>query len=116
NQERILLAVLFAPPLNLMLFGAENALFLVFPSRVVAFSPGDFQVFGRQLLLILVKMLLLTVALFLAGGLGAVVNLVAGIVPAVIAAWLLMVGMAVAVIPLAARAFVNFDVSLDTPA
>ena len=116
HQEWILLAVLFAPPLNLMLFGAENALFLVFPSRVVAFSPGDFQVFGRQLLLILVKMLLLTLALFLAGGLGAVVNLVAGIVPAVIVAWLLMVGLGIAMLPLAAKAFVNFDVSLDTPA
>src|SRR5262249_30260159 len=36
----------FAFPFNFLLFGVENLLFLLFPTRVMATAPGDFQAMG----------------------------------------------------------------------
>src|SRR5262249_51842292 len=59
----------FVVPFNCLLIGIDNLLFLLFPVRTVAVSPGDFQAMGRQLLLTLVK----CVALGLATGLAVLV-------------------------------------------
>src|SRR5262249_46182382 len=45
--EPLLLALpLLAFPANFVLFGIENLLFLLFPVRMIAASPGDFQTSG----------------------------------------------------------------------
>ena len=41
----LLVGAAFALPFNTLLFGIENLIFLLFPQRVVAVSPGDLQGF-----------------------------------------------------------------------
>jgi hypothetical protein len=85
---------------------------------VVAFSPGDFQVFGRQLLFMLVKIVLVSFAGLVAFGGGAIVYFLTGsaMIPAMVFGWVLVAIQAAAMIPLAGWAYRRFDVSLDTPA
>ena len=118
RPELLLMTVAFAPPFNILLFGVENALFLLAPTKVVAFSPGDFQVFGRQLLFLLIKTVLVLIAACVAFGGGTVVYWLSGssMVPAIVFGWALMTAQALAMIPTAAWAYRRFDVSLDTPA
>ena len=40
----------FAPVYNFVLFGTDNLLFLLFPTRVMVTTPGDFQAMGRNVL------------------------------------------------------------------
>ncbi len=47
----------FAPLYNFVLFGIENLLFLLFPTRVMVTTPGDFQAMGRNVLAQFGKML-----------------------------------------------------------
>jgi len=51
---------------NFLVFGVENLLFLWFPTRLVPSTPGDFQLMGRHILLMMAKMLVLMAALMLA--------------------------------------------------
>ena len=64
----LLVGCAFFVPLNFLIFAIENLLFLWFPSRLVANTPGDFQVLGRQVLLWLAKLFSLLVVLGLAFG------------------------------------------------
>jgi hypothetical protein len=114
----LLYAVLIVWPLDLLAFGVDNMLFLWFPSRQTVATPGDFQLMGRQLLMLLAK--------FLALGIPAAVALVAWAVtfwltgqqhlPAAAAVALVLAGFAVPMVPALAAAFRNFDVSRDMPA
>ncbi len=63
--------MLFALPLNAMLIAVENLIFLIFPVRAIAVSPGDLQGFGRQMLVFLLKGVVLLLAAAIAGGIGA---------------------------------------------
>ena len=114
----LLLAVaLFAPPLNLLLTGVENGIFLLFPTRLVQTTPGDLSQAGRQVLVMLGKMLAL--------GLGAGVPALAGLaaywiagrswIAAGLVAWLVAAALALVPLPFVAMAFRNFDVARDTP-
>jgi hypothetical protein len=100
-----------------VLIALENLLFLLFPVRLLASTPGDFQALGRNVLLALTK----TTGLALAG-MGA---LVSGIVAwllthswaaAVAAAWLALAACGAVLVPCIALAFTHFDVGRDTPA
>jgi hypothetical protein len=112
----LLYAVFVVWPLDFLVFGVDNMLFLWFPSRQTVATPGDFQLMGRQLLMLLAK--------FLALGIPAAVALAAwGItyflterhLPAAAAASLVLVAFAVSLVPALAAAFRNFDVSRDMP-
>ena len=46
----LLAAAAFAPLYNFVLVGVENLLFLLFPTRVMVTTPGDFQAMGRNVL------------------------------------------------------------------
>lgn len=107
----------FAIPVNLLMFGSENVMFLLSPARTVAFSPGDFQVFGRQLLLMLVKTLLLIVCGGTAGLIGGVAYWLLGRDKLVflLTTWAALTLQSTLIIPCAAWAYRRFDVSLDTP-
>ncbi len=113
---------LFALPFNFLSFGLENLMFLWFPSRPAPAAPGDFQMMGRQTLMMAAKFAALLLVIVPAA--------VAGVAAGVLAAWLfdtdpvppalavgcvVMTALAAGVIPLLAMAFRRFDVSRDTP-
>ncbi len=118
NPILVPIAFAFGLPTNLMLFGIENTLFLMMPTRTSTFSPGDFQVFGRQLLFMIVKGFVVSLAWGLAVLVGAAVayllsgNRIAG--GAV--AWVVLMGFSVLTVPCVAWAFRRHDISLDSPA
>ena len=118
DREILALALLFAIPMNAMLIAVENLIFLLFPVRAVAVSPGDLQGFGRQMLVFLLKGVALLVAVSLAGAVGAGVWWIGGKTTAVfLVTTILVLAMEVAgMIPLLAIAFRRFDPSVDTPA
>lgn len=107
------LAAGFAIPFNILLFGIENLTFLLYPVRMVAATPGDFQHFGRQMLLMMVKMLFLGVISAVAATCGFVVYFLCGESEAafVIVAWLVLAAAAIGMLPAVAWAFRRFDVS-----
>jgi len=110
----LLLFLVFAPSANLLVFGMDNLLFLWFPSRVVAANPGDFQALGRNVLILLAKMVVLAVA---GPGVWFVVFKLSGSLPAaLLSAWLTLTAFALALVPLLALAFASFDVARDMPA
>jgi hypothetical protein len=112
-----LIIALYVVPFNFLLIGIENLLFLLFPVRLLATTPGDFQAVGRNVLLSLGKVF----GLMVVGGVAVVV--------AVLVGWLtgnkwvgalsglpVVVGAGVALVPLIGLAFRWFDVGRDTPA
>jgi hypothetical protein len=113
---------LFALPFNFLSFGLENLMFLWFPARLAPAAPGDFQMMGRQTLMMVAKFVALLVvigpALLAAGAaywVAAFVLEVNGVPPALAAAWLVLTGLSLGVVPLVASAFRRFDVARDTP-
>jgi hypothetical protein len=104
-------------PVNFLSFEVDNLMFLWFPTRQVPSSPADFQMMGRQMLVLLAKFLILGLACGIAGAAGTVLYLFAGesLSLALSAGWLLLVLFAAALVPLLALAFRNFDVARDTP-
>jgi hypothetical protein len=113
----ILYAIAFGPPVNLLLFGCENTLFLLAPLRSHAVSPGDFQVFGRQVVMIMAKLAVLSVAVFVAIAVATAATLVLGRSQVVtgLTAWVTLVGLSLLALPCVAWAFRRFDVSLHSP-
>jgi len=105
-------------PINFLLFALDNLLFLLFPTRLMAATPGDFQALGRNVLLMAAKAIALFAVGLLAGTVGAVSFAVSGGSWAIglTAAWPVVALSAAALTPLVAWAFVLFDVGRDTPA
>jgi hypothetical protein len=103
-------------PLNWLLFGIENLVFLVFPYRQTPTTAGDFQFLGKFLLLSLLKMALACLGLAVAAA-GAILYL---IVPSLwlplTGSLLLLLAIDTAILYLATLAYDRFDVSLHTPA
>src|SRR5205807_1771367 len=117
----------YAVPFNFLLFAMENLFFLLFPTRLAAATPGDFQALGRNVLFLLAKMLVLTLVLFLAALAGVVAWLATGgtlvngqltggsATAAWLAGWPVVALCGTALLPLIAYAFHAFDVGRDTP-
>jgi len=114
-----ILAVLLAylVPGNLFFFGVENLLFLWYPTRMVAGQFNGLAV-ARQMLLLVTKGVAIGLAAGIVAAVGAVGYFVLGrqLAPALILGWITLAGLAVGLLPLLGRAFVDFDVNLDTPA
>jgi hypothetical protein len=113
----LLAAAALVLPFNFLLFALENLLFLWFPTRLMPWTPGDFQMIGRSMLLFLGRMLCLGLALGTAVLVGALAYFIAGqsYLAALIAAWLVLAAYAVGMVPLVALAFRQYDVARDTP-
>jgi hypothetical protein len=111
----LLLIGLFAPPLNGLLFSLENLLFLLFPTRILANNPADFQAIGRNVLFALAKVAVLGGVLLIAALMGGLVGIFFPILGCVIA-WLTIVLFTAPLLPLIGWAFTVFDVGRDTPA
>jgi hypothetical protein len=107
----------FLLPVNFLFYAVENLLFLWFPSRVVAGS-FDVMAVGRQVLFMLAKVFGLSIGVGVATiiGLGVYFLLGRNAVAAIGTAWVVMVAVALATLPLVGLAFVKFDVSRDIPA
>ena len=114
----LLAAAAFALPVNVLLFGLENLVFLLFPSRSTAVAPADFQTIGRTMVEFAVKMLILTFCGGLAALVGAAAYFIAGRAWAAfaVAAWTVLSLTAISVVPALVWAYRRFDVSVDTPA
>jgi hypothetical protein len=117
----LLLVAVYALPFNFLSLGVENLLFLWFPARQHPAAPGDFQMMGRQTLMMLIKFAALGVVLGPAAAVTLVVYHLAPLagldpaVPALLAGWLVLAGLSAGLLPLLAHAFRAFDVSRDTP-
>ncbi len=106
--------VAFAIPLNVIMLEVENLMFLWFPSRPMAHTPGDVQAMGRMMVIMIAKMLSLALITGVAAGLGLLAYLAGGWVAFVIVAWLGMMLSALLIMPLLGVAFQAFDVASDT--
>lgn len=118
DRKILFTAAALALPFNALLMSTENLIFLLFPSRPAAASPGDFQVLGRQAAQLVLKSVAViagcavafSVALplfVLTGGSFVVVTVVAGS---------MLLGETAALLPAVAWAYNRFDPSVDTPA
>jgi hypothetical protein len=107
----------FALPFNFLLFALENLLFLLFPTRLTANTPGDFQALGRSILFLAAKVLGLVIVSLFAAMVGGLVGwLTHSIVLGAAAAWPVVALSGAALVPLIALAFRAFDVGRDMPA
>jgi hypothetical protein len=108
-------AAVVSAPFNAMMFAVENLIFLVFPTRG-AQNPTDFQGYGRQLLILFAKGIILLIACGIAALVAYVGHQLTGswTASAVTAAFVLT-AEAVALVPAVAWAYGRFDVSRDMP-
>jgi hypothetical protein len=114
----LLAAACFAVPVNMLFLTADNMLFLWFPSRTVATSPGDLQFMGRQMLMVVLRMLVVMVAAALAV-VPSLLVWVAGVesLPVLAGiAWLVLTAEGIALNFGTLLAFQSFDPSVDMPA
>jgi hypothetical protein len=104
-------------PLNLLLIGIDNTLFLLFPIRMVGAHALDFQTVGRLIVAMLGKTFCLFIAGSIAFGAGAIGYFLAGEswFVGLVASWLVLASFALAMMPLAGWAFRRFDVAGDVP-
>jgi hypothetical protein len=107
----------FLVPANILVFGLENLIFLLYPYRLATAGGLDLQVFGRQMVLMFGKFVVLVLTAGLAAGIGGVVYLLSGrALPAFVAGtWLSVLVMAAGMVPLVTLAYRRFDPSRDTP-
>jgi hypothetical protein len=107
--------LVFLVPMNLLVFGIENLIFLIFPMRTTPTTAGDFQFLGKYLLLTMLKMGTVCVCLSVVAAGAVLYVLVPNLWVVLSFSMLLLVGIDAVVLHLATLAFVRFDVSLDTP-
>jgi Putative ABC exporter len=108
----------FALVVNMLLLEIENAVFLWFPTRTAARSPGDIQRSGRAVLLMLAKVLCLGLTGGFAFLVAAAVYFLLGknVAAAAVAGWFVLTCEAIGLVTLVALAFEQFDVARDVPA
>ena len=111
-------AAIVVVPLNLLFSLIENLIFLLFPVREMAVSPGDLQGTGRRMIVLVLKLMGVIVvggiATVAAGLVYAFTNHSLPIACATAAVALLLADTAL--VPVLGMAFVKFDPSVDTPA
>lgn len=118
SRMYLLIFYLYLIPINFIIFCVDNFIFLLFPIRMVPGQPGDFQHFGRVMMIFMLK-ILLTVAI---GGVSAGIGGLAYWLTAynftvfVIVTWVILMITAVCIFPAVVWAYERFDLSVDTPA
>jgi len=113
-----LAAAVIAVPFNALLFCTENLVFLLFPSRPAAASPGDLQILGRKFIFLLIKAAILMICCAIAFGFAIFVWVLSGksIPAATITLLILLLLECAGLVPFIAWAFRRFDPATDTPA
>ena len=117
-RVELLVALAFVVPLNLILFTVENALFLLFPYRWAGAGFGDFQIFGKHMVLFFVRGIIWLMLGGLAAAAGAAAYFVLGRSwPAgIVAAWIVLTAEGVGLVPVVGWTYRRFDPSIHTPA
>jgi len=116
-EALLLAAPLLAIPVNFVLFGVENLLFLVYPIRVTGTTPGDLQHSGRHMIVFIAKIFGLMPIASVAFTAAWIINaLTRNIAAALAAAWVVTLAAGIGLVPLVVLAFKRFDVARDTPA
>ncbi len=118
NRVLLFIAMALVPSYNLLLFGLENLIFLLFPIRIVKAAPGDFHGFGRIMVVLFLKFLVI------GGCLGSIIGMGYGgyyflgkhIAVFVVITWTLLTCCGIAILPYIAWAFEKYDPSVDAPA
>ena len=107
--------VVLALPVNFLLTGIDNLLFLLFPTRLV--KTNDLSQTGRNMMLMFAKMTAVFLGVGVPVGIGAIAFFVFGHswLAACAAAWFFAVCASLVPVPLVAAAFRHFDVARDTP-
>jgi hypothetical protein len=118
NLAVILTAAAFLVPVDILMLGVSNALFLIYPVRVAQANAADFQLVGRVMLVMLLQFLILVPALGLPAGIGGGVFWMSGWSwPAFAASsWLALVAELPPLVWTVSWLFQRFDPSTDTPA
>ncbi len=113
----LLAGAAFAPLYNFVLVSVENLLFLLFPTRVMVTTPGDFQAMGRNVLSQLGKLLGVGGAALVAVLAGCFGYLVSGwnVYAGAATAWTATAVFAATLVPLMGVAFQLYDVGRDAP-
>lgn len=108
--------ILLILPFNVFLVGVDNFIFLLFPVRQYK-AQGDFGMFGKIMLLMFLKMIILFAIFAIAMGIGLSLYWVSGYVDAVLFLSVCVIALleTLMVIPVLAWAFERFDVSSDLP-
>ncbi len=111
----LIAAGVLAWPVNLILAAVENLYFLWFPYRTLGVNSFDFQMMGRQILVVFAKLATTGVAAALAAAAGSLVySLTAPVIaPAVVVAGAVALGCGIALVPLVGIAFEHYDVATD---
>ncbi len=116
-RGQLLAIIPFVLPMNVLLFGVENLMFLLFPTRMVPMGRLDFEFFGRILVEFSVKCFALAAACCLAvvAGMAVYLGVIESWAIAGSVAWLTLCLTTATVIPCLAWAYRRFDVSLHSP-
>lgn len=118
HRDVLAVAAALAMPFNALLMATENTIFLLFPTRPAAATPGDFQMIGRQAAQLMMKAFAVIIGVgiafalalplfYLLGQTLTVLTLVAGAI---------LLAETCALVPLMDWSFRRFDPSVDTPA
>ena len=78
NLTVVLFAAAFIVPFDLLMLGVGNALFLIYPVRLVRTTAADFQLFGRAMLFAFLQFLILLPALGIPAAAGGVAFFLSG--------------------------------------
>jgi ABC-2 type transport system permease protein len=117
NLTVILTAATFLVPFDVLMLGASNILFLIYPVRMVQ-SNADFQLMGRVMLLMLLQFLILIPSLGIPAAFGGIVYWLSGFSWPAFAAtsWLVLMAELPLLLFVLAWVFQRFDPSTEMPA
>jgi hypothetical protein len=117
NLTVILTAATFLVPFDVLMLGASNILFLIYPVRMVQ-SKADFQLMGRVMLLMLLQFLILIPSLGIPAAFGGIVYWLSGFSWPAFAAtsWLVLMAELPLLMFVLAGEFQRFDPSTEMPA
>ena len=118
NLAVIVTAAAFLIPIDVMMLGVSNILFLIYPVRLAQSSAADFQLMGRMMLVMLLQFLILIPSLGIPAAFGGIVYWLSGFYWPAFAAtsWLVLVAELPLVLTVLAWVFERYDPSTETPA
>jgi len=102
----------FALPFNLLLYGVENLVFLLFPAKLVPVGRVDFEFLGRTMVEFVAKTIIIFAVLAMAVGVGLIVLHASGKswISFGLASWLSLAIIASLTVPMLGYAFRRFTV------
>jgi hypothetical protein len=103
-------------PINCLVLGVDNLMFLLFPFRPKPAVAGDMTMMGRQTIVFLCRFITILITAGVAAGLGFACWIITRSLPATaLATWLPLVGMIVLIVWLTGVVYERFDPSVSTP-